>query len=123
VVANGGTHGATTATGTVKLAPGMHRLRLRYFQGDGSMAFEAGLMAGARPGCLRLLVDRGGRLVMDGSGLGMAEKVVPIPQAVRDAMVAAGLMLALPRIASIRDRVSPQARAEILKRLRQVTQS
>jgi len=39
------------------------------------------------------------------------------------AMVAAGLMLALPRIALIRDRVSPQARAEILKRLRQVTQS
>ena len=39
------------------------------------------------------------------------------------AMIAAGLMLALPRITSIRDRLSPQARAEILERLRQVTQS
>lgn len=39
------------------------------------------------------------------------------------AMVAAGLMLVVPRITSIRDRLSPQARAEILERLRQVTQS
>jgi hypothetical protein len=39
------------------------------------------------------------------------------------AMVAACLMLALPRITSIRDRVGSRARAEILERLRQVTQS
>jgi hypothetical protein len=39
------------------------------------------------------------------------------------AMVAASLMLGLPRVAWIRERVSRQAKAEILERLRQVTQS
>jgi hypothetical protein len=38
------------------------------------------------------------------------------------AVAAAGLMLILPRIPAIRGRVSKKERAEIEKRLRQVTQ-
>ena len=40
VVDNGGSHGAQTRTGTITLAPGVHTLFIRYFQGGGPFEFQ-----------------------------------------------------------------------------------
>ena len=90
VVDNGGTHNALAMSGNVRLAAGMHRVQVRYFQADGVHAFEASMMVGARPGCLRLLIEAEADLVIDGTDLGMERKAVAIPQNVRDAMAADG---------------------------------
>ena len=90
VVDNGGLHNAQETTGSVRLAAGMHRLRIRYFQAEGARAFDAAMRFGGRPGCLKLLIEEGARLVMDGTDLGLEKKAAPIPQNVRDAMAAGG---------------------------------
>ena len=95
VVDNGGTHNAQEMTGTVKLSAGMHRLRVRYFQAEGARAFDAAMRFGGRPGCLKLLIDEGATLVMDGADLGMEKRAVPIPQDVRSAMAAGGQRIGL----------------------------
>lgn len=90
IVDNGGTHNALTVSDTARLAPGMHRIHARYFQAEGEHAFEAGMMVGARPGCLKILIDAETNLVIDGTDLGMEKKATPIPQNLRDAMAADG---------------------------------
>ena len=95
VVDNGGTHNAQEVTGSVKLAAGMHRLRIRYFQAEGARAFDAAMRFGGRPGCLKLLVEDGVMLVMDGTDLGMARQAAAIPKNVRDAMAAGGHRIGL----------------------------
>ena len=47
VVDNGGAHGAQQATGSVSLQAGIHRLRVRYFQGGGDAALR---ITWTRPG-------------------------------------------------------------------------
>jgi hypothetical protein len=90
VVDNGGKHNSTEAIGSVRLAAGMHRLRARYFQAGGPHAFEAGLMVGRRPGCLKVLIEEGANLVLDATDLGAQRKTVPMPADFRGAMAAAG---------------------------------
>jgi hypothetical protein len=79
VVDRAGRPGQRFATGGVKLDEGMHRLRLRYFQKEGPRTLAVGFAPAELPGSLRLLIEGGTQLVLDGTDLGLERKVVPLP--------------------------------------------
>jgi len=60
--------------------------------GRGVAGFGLGLVGETpgRPDCLRILIEKGERLVLDGSTLGLGCKDIPLPKAVREASAKAG---------------------------------
>jgi len=67
--------------------------------------------AGPRPGYLKLLIDTGGSLVIEGKELGIAKKTLRLPDAVRKAMAAGGHRAGITaRIAKDKLQVTVRAR-------------
>ena len=60
--------------------------------GRGVVGFGLGLVGDTpgRPDCLRILIKKGERLVLDGSTLGLGRKEIALPEALRQAAAAAG---------------------------------
>ena len=83
VVDSGGRHGPTLKTARVALKKGLHRIRVRYYQTRGGRLLLAGYARTVRPGCLKVLIDSGRDLVIDGTDLFMPLRTLPLPSAVR----------------------------------------
>ncbi len=83
VVDHGGHHPPTLKTGRAVLTKGLHRIRVRYFQTRGGRSLAAGFVRPGRPGCLKVLIERGRNLVIDGTDLGMPLRSHVMPSALR----------------------------------------
>ena len=83
VVDNGGRHNAAVKTAHVALTKGLHRIRVRYFQTRSGRSLTAGYARISRPGCLKVFIDAGKDLVIDGTDLAMPMRSLPLPVAVR----------------------------------------
>jgi hypothetical protein len=81
VVDNGGYHAYRLRKGAVRLPKGRHQLKVRFFQGKGERALRAGYAPSPMPGSLKVLVEEGRRLVIDGSDLecGTSRSDLPAP--------------------------------------------
>lgn len=79
----------------VRLDEGMHRLRLRYFQKEGPRSLAVGFAPPLLPGSVRLLIESGTQLVLDGTDLGLQRKALPLPEDFLKAMAAGGQRLGL----------------------------
>jgi len=90
VIDNGGLHAEQRKTGKVALAAGLHRIRVRYFQGLGDAALTVGTTPRDKPGSLKLLVSASRELILDGADLGLPKTVTPLPAPFRTAMAAGG---------------------------------
>jgi hypothetical protein len=101
--------GGATAMGTVRLAQGMHQLRVRHFQTSGARALDVGFRTGDAPGCLRVLIEEESHLVIDGADLGLPRTVVPLPAALVRAMQGGG------RRAGVTCRILPESLEVVLR--------
>lgn len=95
VVDRAGHPDETFVSARVALKEGMHRLRLRYFQKDGPRTLAVGFAPAVLPGMVRLLIESGMQLVLDGTDLGLPRKTVPLPRDFLEAMAAGGQRLGL----------------------------
>jgi len=111
VVDGGGKHAPIVRTARAALRKGLHRLRVRYYQTRGGRSLEAGFARAPRPGCLKVLIDSGRELVIDGTDLAMPRRSLPLPGAVRLAARAGGHRYGLTvRIAARAVEVTVRAR-------------
>ena len=112
VVDNGQQHAPTLRTARVSLKKGLHRLRVRYYQTRGGRLLQAGYARTVRPGCLKVLIDSGRDLVIDGTDLYMPPRTLPMPAAVRLAAHGGGHRYGLTvKIAARAVEVTVRARA------------
>ncbi len=113
VLERGTQSGPVVTNARIKLTAGLHRLKLRHWHRDGAKSLAVGWSSGTMPvGCLRLLIERGQQLVLDGTDLGLERKVVDLPAELRQAMTAGGQRLGMTvRIAERSLEVTLRAKA------------
>jgi hypothetical protein len=90
VVDRAGQVGKRFATGRVKLDAGVRRVRLRYYLKEGPKTLAIGFAPEEMPGALRVLIEKGTHLVLDGTDLGLERKEVPLPAELLKAMASGG---------------------------------
>jgi hypothetical protein len=97
----------------LKLTAGMHPLRVRYYQRDGTKGLTVGFASqGSSGGCVKLLIEAEKQLVLDGGELGLEKKVLALPDEFRKALTAGGHRIGLTtRIAEKTLHVTLRARA------------
>lgn len=91
LINNGGHHGMSTKLEKIHLESGMHSIRVCMFQGGGGYGIEIGWQDpnAYRPGLVRILIDEGKRLLVEGTELDIAPVSEPLPESFLNALKSA----------------------------------